>query len=288
MDHIEQTDNEPEIDIEMEHRLQAHFAAQYGSPRKAGELWQAISAQLGEQDVPASAQVAASLNGAYKGGEQKVGEMHELLRPAQARPQAPPRRRWAIWNPAIAATLVLTLGGLLVIMLTVANGTHLGLPFPVTSVPTSTTIAGSPIQALSEITITNPGFEDGLSGWGYGSTAFVGAAIDNTTAHSGKSSITMQISDPSIGSIPINQGIDASKLRGERVRLSAYIKTKDTRYAGLWMRVDAALQAGSTYPRVLTFDNMLDRPVVAPTIGSAKKLCWMCLPRPINLRLVRC
>ena len=38
-------------------------------------------------------------------------------------------------------------------------------------------------------------------------------------------------------------------------------RRRDARYAGLWMRVDAALQAGSTYPRVLAFDNMMDRPV---------------------------
>jgi len=272
MDPIEQTNIEPEIEIEMERRLQSHFAAQYGSPRKAGEVWQTISAQLGGQDETAPAQVAGSLNGAYKGEGQNADETHELLRLAQARPQAPPRRRLAIWTPAIAATLVLALSGLLVIMLTIDNGTHLGLPFPITSVPTSTTIVGTPVQALSELTIINPGFEDGLSGWGHGSSAFVGASIDNTIAHSGKSSATMKITDSTIGSIPINQAIDATKLRGERVRLSGYIKTENASYAGLWMRVDGPNYPGSTYPRTLAFDNMMDRPVVASNNWQRKEV----------------
>ncbi|MCU6707740.1 AraC family transcriptional regulator [Paenibacillus sp. J5C_2022] len=53
------------------------------------------------------------------------------------------------------------------------------------------------------------------------------------------------------------QQFRADKCRGERVRLSAFIRTEDVKYfAGLWMRIDNA--SGDT----LQFDNMSDRPIV--------------------------
>ncbi|MFD0960821.1 helix-turn-helix domain-containing protein [Paenibacillus chungangensis] len=53
------------------------------------------------------------------------------------------------------------------------------------------------------------------------------------------------------------QQFRADKYRGERVKLSAFIRTEDVKcFAGLWMRVDNA--AGDT----LQFDNMSDRPIV--------------------------
>ena len=53
----------------------------------------------------------------------------------------------------------------------------------------------------------------------------------------------------------------ADRHRGERLRMSAYVKTKDVEaWAGLWMRVDGP--GGG----ILSFDNMQDRPVRG-TIG---------------------
>lgn len=47
------------------------------------------------------------------------------------------------------------------------------------------------------------------------------------------------------------------KYSGKRVRLSGYIKTKDSdNYAGMWMRVD-----GNDPNKSLAFDNMYNRPI---------------------------
>ena len=163
------------------------FAAQYGSPRKAGELWQAIALQLGEQGDTVPAQVAGSLNGASEGEGQKVGGMHEMLSLAQAKPRISSKRQWTVWSPSSGcharASARWPLGNY-------ANrrhdSSHLGLQPCKHSADVYNSRGQTPVQALSAITITNPGFESGLTGWGDRLTAFVGAAIDNTIAHSGK------------------------------------------------------------------------------------------------------
>lgn len=57
----------------------------------------------------------------------------------------------------------------------------------------------------------------------------------------------------------IMQSFKPKKLKGKRVRLSAFIKTKDVTgkkaWAGLWMRVDGQSD------KSLSFDNMQDRPI---------------------------
>lgn len=49
------------------------------------------------------------------------------------------------------------------------------------------------------------------------------------------------------------QAIDAANYRGQRLRLSGYLRTKDAGKAQMWMRVDGSQQ------RVLAFDNMETR-----------------------------
>ncbi|MBO9542692.1 hypothetical protein J7643_19055 [bacterium] len=52
------------------------------------------------------------------------------------------------------------------------------------------------------------------------------------------------------------QTFSAREYRGKRVRMSAFVKSKDVKdWAGLWMRVDGPEQA------VLSFDNMQERPI---------------------------
>jgi hypothetical protein len=58
------------------------------------------------------------------------------------------------------------------------------------------------------------------------------------------------------------QSIDAEDYRGTRLSLSGYLKTQDAGRAQLWMRVDGSDR------RVLSFDNMDDRPVVGTTDWS--------------------
>jgi len=58
------------------------------------------------------------------------------------------------------------------------------------------------------------------------------------------------------------QSINAENYRGTRLSLSGYLKTQDAGRAQLWMRVDGSDR------RVLSFDNMDDRPVVGTTDWS--------------------
>lgn len=53
------------------------------------------------------------------------------------------------------------------------------------------------------------------------------------------------------------QQFKADKFRGNRVKLSGFIQTKNVQqFAGMWMRVD------STSDDILQFDNMSDRPII--------------------------
>jgi len=51
------------------------------------------------------------------------------------------------------------------------------------------------------------------------------------------------------------QTVKATRMRGKRIRMSAYLKAEDVRYAALWMRIDGPEDA------MLGFDNMNDRPI---------------------------
>jgi hypothetical protein len=82
-----------------------------------------------------------------------------------------------------------------------------------------------------------------------------------TTAHSGKNAARLAcVAAKPSGFGTLMQMFDATKYRGKRLRLTAYVKTLDvTGWAGLWMRVD-----GSSGPS-LAFDNMQDRPIKGTT-----------------------
>ncbi|MBT9583703.1 hypothetical protein IV102_10145 [bacterium] len=83
--------------------------------------------------------------------------------------------------------------------------------------------------------------------------------LDGAVAHSGNSSACLR-SQPSTISRSFAllwQRIDASRYRGQRIRLSGYLKTSGvTGWTGLWLRVDP--KEGPT----LEFENMQQRPVV--------------------------
>ncbi len=51
------------------------------------------------------------------------------------------------------------------------------------------------------------------------------------------------------------QTVDATKYRGKRVKLSAFVRCQNvSRWSGLWLRIDAGSQ-------MVSFDNMQDRPI---------------------------
>ena len=79
---------------------------------------------------------------------------------------------------------------------------------------------------------------------------------DTSEFHSGGSSAHLFSTENSVrGFGTIMQSFDADEYRGKRVRLSAWVQSRDVQdWAGLWMRVDAK---GSS----VSFDNMADRPI---------------------------
>ena len=82
-------------------------------------------------------------------------------------------------------------------------------------------------------------------------------ALDRKTTHSGKASayLKSRVPEPA-GFGTLMQLFKADPYRGQRVRLSGFVQSKDVRsWAGLWVRVDGPDN------QVLSFDNMQDRAI---------------------------
>jgi hypothetical protein len=86
-------------------------------------------------------------------------------------------------------------------------------------------------------------------------------AIDRTEHHSGTSSAVVRARTPTPGGFgTLMQVLLADDYLGSRVRLSAFIQTRDvTGWCGLWLRIDDPDR------RVLAFDNMQTRPIQGTT-----------------------
>lgn len=82
--------------------------------------------------------------------------------------------------------------------------------------------------------------------------------VDKGAGQSGNNAATIQSKDSNIdGFGTLMQQCHPDKYLGKRVRMSAYVKSKDVAsWAGLWLRVD---QEGSN--QSLSFDNMQSRPI---------------------------
>ena len=81
--------------------------------------------------------------------------------------------------------------------------------------------------------------------------------LDNRIVHNGNYSAYLRSKDEKArGFATLMQQIKSDQYRGERVRFSAFVKSKDVKEAaGLWMRVD------HSSGEVLAFDNMMNRPI---------------------------
>lgn len=107
----------------------------------------------------------------------------------------------------------------------------------------------------SSVAAQVPGADSLPPGWRDGSPASYAVTTDRTVRHSGEASGKIRSrSSGTEGFGTILQGIRADDYRGQRVRLTAWVKSQDAQTAQLWMRVDA-LNA------TLDFDNMDDRPI---------------------------
>lgn len=88
-------------------------------------------------------------------------------------------------------------------------------------------------------------------------TADYETGLDTRIVHSGNYSAYLQSrSNEARGFVTLMQQIKADRYRGERLRFSAFIKSKNVEgSAGLWMRID------HSSGEVLAFDNMMNRPI---------------------------
>jgi hypothetical protein len=105
---------------------------------------------------------------------------------------------------------------------------------------------------------------------------------DTVVTHAGKPSGRMTSTLTAKGFGTMMQCLDPAEYAGKRIRFSGWVRCRDVRrWAGLWMRVDAA---GSP-PPTLAFDNMQDRPiqgtrdwtryeVVLDVAKEAKAICF--------------
>lgn len=89
------------------------------------------------------------------------------------------------------------------------------------------------------------------------------AGIDSIDPQSGsRCAYIKSIKPKTKGFGTLIQATKAQPFHGKRIRLSAYIKTRDViDWSGLWMRIDDY----NVYNIPLGFDNMADRPIVGTT-----------------------
>jgi len=85
--------------------------------------------------------------------------------------------------------------------------------------------------------------------------------LDREVTHGGKGSASLKSNVPKAsGFVTLMQTFKADTYRGQRVRLSGYVRSQDVKdWAGLWLRVDGLKG------EVLGFDNMQDRAVKGNT-----------------------
>jgi erythromycin esterase len=119
-----------------------------------------------------------------------------------------------------------------------------------------------PVQPTDSFQPSNLGFETGTSGWEVGGTCRrdYGIGTDSAVLHSGHASgYISSIADGISGFGTLMQTAEADEYQGQRVRMSAYVKTEGVEgWAGLWLRVDG--------PKgVINIDNMQDRPIQGDT-----------------------
>jgi len=83
--------------------------------------------------------------------------------------------------------------------------------------------------------------------------------VDKTVLNLSRASSFLKAKADQEGFGTLMQSFSAKDYAGKRLRLSGYVKSENvTRWAGLWMRVDA--NSGNA-PQPLAFDNMQNRPI---------------------------
>ncbi len=110
--------------------------------------------------------------------------------------------------------------------------------------------------------IPNSGFERGEKYWGFkfNPSEDYRRGIDNVISHTGKNSAYIEavVDKPSKSTKIYQIHPNIERLKGKRVRITSFIKTKDADEAGMWARVDL-----DNNGHIL--DNMMDRPIFGTT-----------------------
>ena len=97
------------------------------------------------------------------------------------------------------------------------------------------------------------------AGWGGGGEDYE-FSVDRTVKHGGKASGSIRsTATKPLWYASLTQAFKAEDLRGKRLRMTAYVKSKDVEgSAALWMRIEAIDGKGNYF---LSVDHMGDRPI---------------------------
>ncbi len=246
-------------DIQLQARLAAYFNAKLGEPQQPDYVWNSIAARLGEQEGQVSVEFARSLDGLYDRPSDATHKNQAQTRELNGLPEGARKMRtkiqrerlmWGgLWNPAVAAAVILAVIGLLVVLLAISN-----------KVPVNPATTPTPIPGMGEIPLENPGFEEGFIKWGANPTSDYSFGIDNSVVHSGNASMAIASKTEQLSTVRLTQRIDPGLIAGNRVRLSGYIRTRDvTALAGLSMQVFSVQEQGSLASPTSAYDDMSDR-----------------------------
>lgn len=128
------------------------------------------------------------------------------------------------------------------------------------------TLAAQAVMASEKLPAGWELYEQQPSGWSKrgDQPGDYATGLDRTAAKDGHATafIKSVAKDPH-GFGTLMQAFSARAYRGKRVRLAGLVKTRDVKdWAGLWMRVDGPGKPGE---KVLSFDNMQDRPIRGTT-----------------------
>jgi RNA polymerase sigma factor (sigma-70 family) len=101
-------------------------------------------------------------------------------------------------------------------------------------------------------------------GWGGGGGTDYELRVDRTFSHGGQASATIKsVTTPPLWYGALTQAFNAERFRGQRLRMTAWVKSRDVENAaGLWMRVEG-LDGKGNYS--LSSDYMGDRPIKGTT-----------------------
>jgi hypothetical protein len=232
-----------------EERLRAYYQVSYDESRRPLVTWQSIAGQLGDQVAGEPVEITRTIDRPYTRNGYAAGDAEILPKQSEVRQHG--RKQRHLWTPAVAATLVLALGGIVIALLAAAN------------------TLGQPVSKALFI----EDFEKGLGEWALTSNinGEYRADIDNVTVHGGNASayIEPDVTDPT-NMAWLMRDLDVKIYLNKRIRFSAYVKTEN---ANTWATLGVGIlgqpvptaDKSPSHEKILGMDNMEDRPILGKT-----------------------